>query len=125
MQHVPHLLALAAVADVGELAPELVAHHPVGEDALVDLPHLPRAGYHPAAVDHGAQAECLNVLVDQELRAELGRAIERAVALEREPFGDAARRGVRIRLLVDQLEARLALLVAQLVEGTGRIDAAR
>ena len=33
----------AAVADVAQLPAEVVGQHPVGEDALVDLAHLPRA----------------------------------------------------------------------------------
>ena len=52
VEQVADLLALAAEADVGERVAEVVGEHPVGEDALVDLAHLPGAGDHAAAVDH-------------------------------------------------------------------------
>ena len=43
--------------DVAERVAEVVGEHPVGEDALVDLAHLPGAGDHPAAVGDGREAE--------------------------------------------------------------------
>ena len=57
MEQVAHLLAGAAEADVAERAAEVVAEQPVGEDALVDLAHLPGPGDHAAAVDDRAQPE--------------------------------------------------------------------
>ena len=50
-------LPCAAEADVGERVAEVVGEHPVGEDALVDLAHLPGPGDHAAAVDHRRHAE--------------------------------------------------------------------
>ena len=56
VEQVADLLALAAEADVAERAAEVVGEHPVGEDALVDLAHLPGPGDHAAAVDHRRHA---------------------------------------------------------------------
>ena len=108
VEQVAHLLALAAEADVGERVAEVVGEHPVGEDALVDLAHLPGAGDHAAAVDHRRHAEPRPVLLDQQLGGELGGAVEGAGALEREVLGDAGRRDARHRLLGGDLEAGLA-----------------
>ena len=83
VEQVAHLLALAAEADVAERVAEVVGEHPVGEDALVDLSHLPGAGDHPAAVDDGGEAEAGPVLLDQQLGGELGRPVEGAGALQR------------------------------------------
>src|SRR6478672_3210135 len=93
VKQVAHLLAGAAVADVGEWAAEVVAEQPPGEDALIDLAHLPRAGDHAAAVGHRPQPEGVGVLLDQQLGGELGRAVEGAGAGEREILGDARRPG--------------------------------
>src|SRR5205085_8115904 len=89
---VAHLLAPPTPADVGELAPEVVPAHPEGEDALVDLAHLPRAGDDAAAVDDEAQAIHRAIFLDEQFGAELRRAIERPRALQREVLGDAALR---------------------------------
>ena len=80
VEQVAHLLALAAEADVAERVAEMVGEHPVGEDALVDLAHLPRAGDDAAAVDHGRDPEPRPVLLDQQLGGELGGAVEGAGA---------------------------------------------
>ena len=60
----------------------------MGEDALVDLAHLPGAGDDAAAVDHGGHAEARPVLLDQQLGGELGGAVEGAGAA---PAGSARR----------------------------------
>ena len=92
VQQVAHLLAPAAEADVAERVAEVVGEHPVGEDALVDLAHLPGAGDHAAAVDHRRHPEAGPVLLDQQLGGELGGAVEGAGAVERELLGDPGRR---------------------------------
>jgi hypothetical protein len=125
VQDVADLLALAAEAQVGQLAAEVERGHPVGEDPLVDLAHLPRPCDDAAAVDHRAQPEGLGVLGDQELCRELRRAVQRAGAVEREALGDPVRGGPGHRLLGGQLEARLALRVGQAVQPGDRVDAAR
>ncbi len=114
VEQVAHLLARAAVADVGERAAEEVAEQPPGEDALVDLAHLPGPGDHAAAVGHRAQAEGVGVLLDQQLGGELGRAVEGAGAGQREVLGDARRPGPGDRLRGGQLEAGLRLLQLEL-----------
>ena len=124
MQQVAHLLALAAEADVLERVAEVVGEHPVGEDALVDLAHLPGAGDHPAAVDDRLQAEGGPVLLDQQLGGELGRAVERARALQRKVLGDARRGDARDVLFGCDLEPRLGLLQRQLDLRRDRVDAA-
>src|SRR3954447_8337614 len=53
VDQVTDLLAGTAVPDVGERPPEVVAEHPMRENALVDLAHLPRACDDAEAVDHG------------------------------------------------------------------------
>ena len=106
-------LPCAAEADVGERVAEVVGEHPVGEDPLVDLAHLPGAGDHAAAVDHRGDAEPVAVLLDQQLGGELGRAVEGAGALERELLGDARRARRRGTVLLGgELEAGLRLLQA-------------
>ena len=117
-------LPRAAVADVGERAAEEVAEQPPGEDALVDLAHLPGAGDHAAAVDHRAQAEGVGVLLDQQLGGELGRPVEGARAGQREVLGDPRRPGAGDGLLGGQLEAGLGLLQRQLELRGDRVDAA-
>ena len=124
VEQVAHLLAGAAVADVGEGPAEVVAEQPPGEDALVDLAHLPGPGDHAAAVGHRAQAEGVGVLLDQQLGGELGRAVERARAGEREVLGDARRPGAGDGLLGGELEAGLGLLQLQLELRRDRVDAA-
>ncbi len=69
VEQVADLLALAAVADVAQVLPEAVGEQPIGEDALVDLAHLPGPGDHAAAVDDGLHAERRGVLGDQQLAA--------------------------------------------------------
>ena len=95
VEQVAHLLAAAAEADVGERVAEVVGEHPVGEDPLVDLAHLPGPGDHAAAVDHRRHAEPRPVLLDQQLGGELGRPVEGAGAVQRELLGDARRRDAR------------------------------
>ena len=48
VEEVSHLLAAPPEADVGKRDLEVVAQHPVCEHPLVDLPHLPGPGDHPA-----------------------------------------------------------------------------
>src|SRR5215218_8903681 len=105
VEEVAHLLAGTAVSDVAELAPEVVAEQPVGEDPLVDPAHLPGAGDHAAAVDHRRQAECRRELGDEQLRRQLGGSVERARALEREDFAYPRLRGPRQRSIGGQLVA--------------------
>src|SRR5436305_2691403 len=124
VKEVAHLLALPTDADVAERVAEAVGEHPVGEDPLVDLAHLPGAGDDAAAVDHRRDAEALAVLLDQQLGRELGRAVERPRALEREFLGDALRAHSADRLLGSELEAGLGLLQVQLHLGANRVDAA-
>src|SRR3712207_7535408 len=57
------------VEDVGE--------HPVREDALVDLAHLPRTGDDAEAVDDRLEPVDVGVLGDQQLGRELRRAVDR------------------------------------------------
>ena len=109
VEQVADLLALAAEPDVGERAPEMVGQEPVGEDALVDLAHLPGPGEHAAAVDHRRDALARAVLLDQQLGGELGRAVEGPVSDHRELLGDTRRRGARNLLAVGELEPGLLL----------------
>ncbi len=125
VEQVAHLLALAAEADVAERVAEVVGEHPVREDALVDLAHLPRPGDDAAAVDHRGHAEAGPVLLDQQLGGELGGAVEGAGAVEREVLGDARRRDPGDRLLGGDLEAGLAPPPAlSSTCGRDRVDAA-
>src|SRR5829696_4649486 len=122
VEQVPNLLA--AVPDVRQGPTEVVGEQPVREHPLVYLPHLPGAGDDAAAIDHRSQAEGGCILADQELGRELGRAVERAGALQRELLGDAFLRGAGQRLVGSELEPRLALAQRQRVERLIGIDAA-
>jgi hypothetical protein len=125
VQDVANLLAAAAEADVLERPPEVVREQPVGEDALVDLAHLPRAGDHAEAVHDRREAERRRVLLDQMLGRELRRPVERARAVERERLGDTLRRQPGNRLMLGEPEARLRLLEARRAETGDGVDAAR
>src|SRR3954468_16075580 len=74
MKEVADLLARAAEADVAQRPAQPVPEQPEGEDALVDLAHLPGAGDHSTAVDHRLDAVAA-VLGDELLGGELGRAV--------------------------------------------------
>src|SRR3982074_3010553 len=67
MQHVAHLAALAAEADVAQRPPVEMTGGPQHEEALIDLAHLPWAGDHAAAIDNRTQAEGSVVFLDQQL----------------------------------------------------------
>ena len=103
----------------------MVGEHPVREDALIYLAHLPRPGDHAAPVDHRAEPVGVAVLLDQELRRELGRPIEGAGAVERKILGDAGRRDSGERLFGAELEARLGLLERHGAKLRHRVDPAR
>ncbi len=104
--------------------PEMVGEHPVGEDALIDLAHLPGTGDHAAAVDHGSQPEGVAVLLDQQLGGELGGAVQRAGAGEREVLGDPGRRGAGHGCVGGELETGLGLHQRQRPQRGHGIDAA-
>src|SRR3954470_5728164 len=123
VEEVPYLLAMPPEPDVAEWVAEAVGEHPVGEHPLVDLAHLPGPGNDAAAVDHRRHAEALAVLLDQQLGRELGGAVERPRALEREVLGDALRTHPPHRLLAGDLEAGLGLLQVQLHLRRNRVDA--
>src|SRR6185312_15403583 len=99
VEEIAHLLAMPSETDVGERVAELVGEHPMGEYPLVHLSHLPGAGDHAEAVDHRGDAERGPILLDQQLGRELGRAVERPRALEREVLGDPGRGDAAKRLL--------------------------
>jgi hypothetical protein len=124
VEHVAHLLPAAAVADVAERAAAQVAQEPVREYALVDLPHLPRARDHPAAVDHRRYPMRLLVLGHEQLSRQLRGAVERASAGQREGLRDAGCRSARQRLLVAPRVAGVALLPPERLERRHGIDAA-
>jgi hypothetical protein len=113
VDHVANLLALAAVADVRQRPLQVVAQHPMREDALVDLAHLPGPRDHAAAIDHRAHPEGLRVLGDQVLGRQLGGAVKRPPARERERLGHPRTGHTRELLLVLPLESRLALRPAR------------
>ena len=92
--------------------PKQMGEHPVREDALVHLAHLPGPRDDAAAVDHRSQAERLAILGHQQLCRKLRCAIERAGALQREALGDPCLGDARQRLGLRQLEAGRALDVA-------------
>ena len=108
MQQVADLLAVAAEADVGERPAEAVREHPVGEDALVDLPHLPRPRDHAAAVDDRPQPERSAYSASSSSAASFVAPYSVRAPAEREVLRDPARGGARQRLLVRELEAGLA-----------------
>jgi hypothetical protein len=124
VDEVAHLLAGPAVAEVGQRAPGVVREEPVREDALVDLPHLPRSRDHPAAVDRRAHAEAVRVLRQQELGGELRRPVQRARPLEREVLGDTVLGGAGEGLLGLEREARVLLAQPQGRQRRDWIDAA-
>ena len=109
VQQVAHLLAAAAVADVGQRPLLHVREQPVREHALVDLAHLPRPGDHAEAVDRRGHAERVGVLGEQQLGGELRGAVERARSRQREVLGDPVLGRARHRLLGLEREARLLL----------------
>ncbi len=82
-------LPVPPIADVAQRPPEVVGQHPVGEDALVDLAHLPRAGDHAAAVDdRRAGRSAARVLGDRAARP---RAWSRRRACARRRAGSPRR----------------------------------
>src|SRR5215212_7540530 len=67
VQEVSYLLAGTAIAEVAQLASEVVTSHPEGEDALVHLTHLPGPRYYPATVYDGFYPVGRPVLLDEHL----------------------------------------------------------
>ena len=124
VEHVAHLLARAAVADVAQRAARVVREQPVREDALVDLAHLPRAGDHAAAIDHGPDAERVGVLANEQLGREFRRSVERPRALERERLADPGRGRARRRAARRACEARLVLAQREPLLRRDRVHAA-
>src|SRR3954451_19565722 len=124
VEEIAHLLATPPEPDVAERVAEVVGEHPVGEDPLVDLAHLPGSGDDAAAVDHGGDTEALAVLLDQHLGGQLGGTVERPRPLEREVLGDPLRPHSPHRLRGGDLEAGLGLLQVQLHLRRHWVDAA-
>src|SRR6201999_1658320 len=124
VEEIAYLFAMPPEPDVGERVAEVVGKHPVGEYPLVDLSHLPGAGDHAEAVDHGGDAERGPVLLDQQLGGQLGGSVERARALQREVLGDPGRGDAADLLLGGELEPRLGLLQPQVDLRLDRVDAA-
>src|SRR5215470_5572876 len=54
VEHVADLQARAAEPHIGQRPAVEVSRHPQHHEALIDLTHLPWAGEHTAAIDHGA-----------------------------------------------------------------------
>ena len=126
VQHVTDLQPLAAEPDVGETAAIQMPRRPQDDESLIDLAHLPRAGNHAASVDDRPQAVHRAVLLDQQLGGELGRAVHRAKARQREVRGDALVRPARRRRRVRQIRVSIAApLERQRAQRCDRIDAAR
>src|SRR5262249_17772345 len=107
------LLSLTSKADIAERLPEMMGEHPVSEDALVDLAHLPGTGDHPTAVDHGWHPEPRAVLLDQELGRQLGGAIESASPAHWESLGIPRRGDTGDALFGGDLEPGWSLLQVQ------------
>src|SRR5437016_3676676 len=103
----------------------MVGQHPVGEDALVYLAHLPRTGDNAAAVDDSTKTVSIAVLADQQLRSELARAVQRPGTVQREVLSDSRRRGAPVGLIARELEPGGGLLQRQRVQRGHRIDPAR
>ena len=78
VEEIADLLARSAKPDVAERTAEMVGEHPVGEHALIDLPHLPRTGDDAAAVDHRGETVRGPVFLDQQFGAQLRRAVQTA-----------------------------------------------
>jgi hypothetical protein len=122
---VPDLLALPAVSEVGQLPAEVMAQHPMREDALVDLAHLPGAGNDAAAVDNRHEPEGGGVFGDQQLGGQLRRSVERSGAIQRKALRDSPLRNAFERLLGLELEARLLFSVVEPVLLFDGVDPAR
>ena len=110
VQQVAHLLARAAVADVGQRrGRSRCASIQWVKTPWSTLPICHGPGDHAAAVDHRAQPEGLGVLGDAAARP---RASSRRRACARPSSGKSSampvRGGARRRLLGGELEARLA-----------------
>ena len=125
VQHVAHLLALATETDVAERSAEQMPRDPQGNDALIDLAHLPRSRDHAASVRDGAEPVHLAILDHEQLGAQLRGSVQRARALQREVLGDTAGRCSGHRLIVVELETQRRIMEAQRVDRGGRVDATR
>ena len=127
VQHVAHLLARAAVADVGQRA---------GRGGATSIQWV-KTPWSTLPICHGpaitpqrlTTVRTPNVSAysaDEQLGRELRRAVERARALEREVLADAGGRHARQRLLGGELEARVCLLDADATRSArDGVDAAR
>jgi hypothetical protein len=124
VQQIAHLAPAATEPDVAQRAAEMVGEHPVGEDALVDLAHLPRARDHAAAIHRRANAVALPVLLDQQLGRQLGGSVQRPRATKWKGLGDAGRGCAGNRLLVRQLEPAGGLVQGEAAESGHRIHPA-
>src|SRR3954469_1694574 len=76
VQEVAYLLARSAVAEICGPPSEIMGQHPVAEDSLVRLAHLPWPCDHSAAVDDRQQAVRGCIFRDQVLGSELCGAVE-------------------------------------------------
>ena len=80
VQHVADLQAFAAEADVGQAAAVEVPCRPQHEESLIDFSHLPGARDDAAAIHDRPKPVHRAILLDEQLRGELGRAVHRAIA---------------------------------------------
>ena len=73
MKIVPYLVPGPPEADVSQGLPVTIGVNPKGEDALVGLPELPRAGEHTTSIDEDGQIEGAPVLEGERLGREFRR----------------------------------------------------
>src|SRR5262249_25005641 len=109
VQQITDLLACPTEADVGKRHLEVMGEHPVSEDTLVALAHLPRTRDHSTAIDDRGQPEAIGILGRQQLARQLAGAIQGACTPHRKALGYSVFGGTGEGLLRSELEARLRL----------------
>ena len=123
MQAVADLESRAAEADVFQRTPGAPGVDPKGENALVGLAKLPRAGEDAAAIDPNGEAVGVAVFQREPLGAELRAAVETDWRRCGELLGDSVARPARTGCGGWQLKASRSFFHRQAGERGDRIHA--
>src|SRR5437660_1625080 len=98
---------------------------PVGEDALIDLAHLPRSGDDTAAVDRRLNPAVTATFFDQQLGRELAGSVHRARTRQGKVFANSFRRSSNNLLRICEFEPGFTFAQLESCQASDRVDAAR
>src|SRR5207302_5467434 len=90
-KEVTDLLASSTEACLRKGLFEIMVCDPESEDALIHPAKLPRTSKHSAPVNDRAQSVGVNILLNDELRGQLRRSIQRSWKISRKIFANAFR----------------------------------